>query len=71
VPFDLDKLEARGTPAPVLEQVAYSAQSGSAQFAFPESSTGPGTLVYRSGGATGGGQYTVQWLDSTAKHNRS
>jgi len=67
VPFDLDKLEARGTPAPVLEQVASSTQGGSAQFAFPEASTGPGTLVYRSGGATGGGQYTVQWLDGTGK----
>lgn len=67
MPFDPDKLEVRGTPAPVLEQVAYSIANGSAQFAFAEAATGPGTLVYRSGGATGAEQFTVQWLDRTGK----
>jgi len=30
VPFDLDRLEVHGTPTPVLQQVVYSAQDGSA-----------------------------------------
>jgi serine/threonine protein kinase/Tol biopolymer transport system component len=58
VPFDVDRLEVRGTPVPVLQQVAYSAQNGSAQLGFSHT----GTLVYRSGG-NGGGLVTVQWLD--------
>jgi Tol biopolymer transport system component/tRNA A-37 threonylcarbamoyl transferase component Bud32 len=61
VPFDLDRLEVSGTPAPVLSEVAHNSVYGSAEFDF--SSTG--TLVYRSGG--GGGLSTVQWLDSTGK----
>ena len=43
VPFDLDRLEVRGTPTPLLEQVAYSSANGFAQFDFSRS----GTLVYR------------------------
>ena len=63
VPFDPDKLEVRGTPSPVLEEVAYSSANGSAQFDFSQN----GTLVYRSGGAGGDSLYTVQWLDSGGK----
>jgi serine/threonine-protein kinase len=62
VPFDLDRLDVRGTPVPVLEEVAYSSQTGSAQLDFSRT----GTLVYRSGG-TRGGRVTVQWMDSTGK----
>jgi Tol biopolymer transport system component len=62
VPFDLDALAVRGTPSPLLEQVAYSTTSGSAQLDFSRS----GTLVYRNGGA-GGGFVTVQWLDAAGK----
>ncbi len=62
VPFDPDRLEVRGTPTPVLQQVAYSAQDGSAQLGFSRT----GTLVYRSGG-NGGGLVTVQWLDAAGK----
>jgi len=62
VPFDLDKLEVRGTPSPVLEEVASSTRYGSAQFDFSQG----GTLVYRSGGAAGG-LVTLQWLDGTGK----
>jgi serine/threonine-protein kinase len=58
VPFDVDRMEVRGTPVPLLQQVAYSAQDGTAQLAF----THTGTLVYRSGG-NGGGLVTVQWLE--------
>jgi Tol biopolymer transport system component/tRNA A-37 threonylcarbamoyl transferase component Bud32 len=63
VPFDPDKLEARGTPFPVLGQVAYDIDSGFAQFDFSQN----GTLVYRGGGATGANLVTVQWLDAGGK----
>jgi len=63
VPFDPDRLEVHGTPSPVLEGVAYSAAFGSAQFDFSRN----GTLVYRSGGATGANLVTVQWLDAAGK----
>ncbi|MGA2215915.1 MAG: protein kinase [Bryobacteraceae bacterium] len=62
VPFDLDRLEVHGTPVPVLEQVAYSFQSGFAQLDFSRT----GTVVYRTGGPLGG-RVTVQWMDSTGK----
>jgi Tol biopolymer transport system component len=62
VPFDVDRLEVRGTPAPVVDQVGYNGTYGSAQFDFSQT----GTLIYRSGGA-GGGLYTVQWLDAAGK----
>ena len=62
VHFDPDTLETRGTPAPMLEQVAYNAGSGSAQFGL--SSTG--TLIYRIGGPAGR-LVSVQWMDSSGK----
>jgi Tol biopolymer transport system component len=62
VPFDLDRLEVRGTPVPVLDQVSYNGTNGSAQLDFSQS----GTLIYRSGGA-GGGLLTVGWLDGAGK----
>jgi hypothetical protein len=39
VPFDPDNLEVRGTPSPVLEEVAYSALTGSRQFDFSRRSS--------------------------------
>jgi Tol biopolymer transport system component len=62
VPFDLDRLEVRGTPSPVLNQVGYSTLNGTAQFDFSQT----GTLIYRSGGG-GSGLLTVQWLDAAGK----
>jgi serine/threonine-protein kinase len=62
VPFDADRLEVRGTPAPVLDQIGFNAQVGSAQLDFSQT----GTLIYRSGGA-GGGLLTVAWLDDAGK----
>jgi len=61
VPFDLEKLEIRGTPVPVLEEVAYSTLSGAAQLDFSQT----GTLVYHAGERTG--LFTVQWLDAAGK----
>ena len=64
VPFDVDRLEVHGTPAaPVLDQVRYNAAQGSAQLDFSQT----GTLIYRSGGGTGGGLLTVAWLDGAGK----
>jgi Tol biopolymer transport system component len=62
VPFDVNRLEVHGTPSPVLDQVAYNAAEGSAQLDFSQT----GTLIYRSGGASGG-LLTVGWLDGAGK----
>jgi Tol biopolymer transport system component len=61
--FDLDRLEVSGAPLPVLEQVAYGASFGSAEFDVSRN----GTLVYRSGDSTGGRLVTVQWVDRAGK----
>jgi serine/threonine-protein kinase len=61
IPFDLDRLETRGTAIPVLEAV-YRTQLGAAQFDFSRS----GTLVYRTGGGGETGMMTVQWLNRTS-----
>jgi serine/threonine-protein kinase len=63
VPFDVDRLELRGTPSPVLDQVGYNAGQDSAQLDFSQT----GTLIYRSGGVTGGGLSVIAWLDGTGK----
>lgn len=39
VPFDPEKLEVHGTPSPVLEEVAWSLTTGSAQFDFSRNGT--------------------------------
>jgi DNA-binding winged helix-turn-helix (wHTH) protein/Tol biopolymer transport system component len=60
VPFDADRLEVHGSPTPVLENVAYRADKGSAQIDFSRT----GTLVYQSSKA-GVGLVTIQWLDES------
>ena len=62
VPFDVERLEVHGTPAPVLDQVGYNPAQGSAQFDFSQT----GTLIYRSGGASVE-LLTVAWLDGAGK----
>ena len=62
VAFDLDALAVRGTPVPVLDQVAYNPGAGSAQLAMSHT----GTLLYRSGGS-GSRRVTVQWLDGAGQ----
>ncbi|MBS1855913.1 MAG: serine/threonine-protein kinase [Acidobacteria bacterium] len=47
VPFDLKRLETRGTPAPVLEDVAANTTAGGGQYDFSSN----GTFVYLSGTA--------------------
>jgi hypothetical protein len=51
VPFDLDTLETRGTAVPVLDDVAFDAAAGLAQFDVSRD----GTLVYRRGSGSGRG----------------
>ena len=63
VAFDLNALDVRGTPVPLLDQVAYNSEYGSGQLDFSQT----GLLTYRSGGAAGSGLVTVQWLDSAGK----
>ncbi len=58
VPFDLNTLEIRGDPLPVLEGVATS-PNGFAWFDVSRNAT----LVYRTGGATRGAK-VIQWLDA-------
>ena len=65
VPFDVGKLEIRGTPVPVLEEVAYNPFTGSAQFDFSGGPSDSGTLIYRSGVTAG--LLTFQWLDNGGK----
>jgi serine/threonine-protein kinase len=62
VPFELTSVEVRGAPTSILNQVAYSSITGSAEFEGSQT----GTLVYRSGG-TRSGLVTVQWLKSDGK----
>jgi serine/threonine protein kinase/Tol biopolymer transport system component len=66
IPFDLHTLAVRGTPVPVLEDVASSAANGSAQFDFSNGTSAPATLVYRNG-TRAASLFTVQWLDSQGK----
>jgi serine/threonine protein kinase/WD40 repeat protein len=61
IPFDLSRLEIRGTAVPVLEGVAYETIGLAAHFDVSRA----GTLVYRK--ASGGAAdrlTTVQWLDT-------
>jgi serine/threonine-protein kinase len=60
MPFDLERLEVRGTAAR-LETVATNPNIGFAQIDFSRN----GTLVYRTGGAEG--RRTIQWLDASGK----
>src|SRR5262249_30888502 len=57
VPIDLERLEARGTPAPVLEDVTYKSE-GDVKIDFARN----GTVVYESGEP--GVLMTVRWLES-------
>jgi serine/threonine-protein kinase len=61
VPFDVDRLEVRGTPAPVLEDMAGTASIGNGRFDFARN----GTFVYLSGKSAQA--WPVVWLDSAGK----
>jgi Tol biopolymer transport system component len=62
VAFDPVKLETSGAPVPVLQQVSYSPQFGSAKLSF----TRNGTLVYRSS-ESDATRLAIQWLAPDGK----
>ncbi len=62
VGFNLDRLEIRGTPTPLLEDVAGNAAYGGGQYDVARN----GTLVYLSGKPSNAG-WPVAWLDGTGK----
>jgi Tol biopolymer transport system component len=62
VGFDLARMEVRGAPVPLLEDVAANPVTGGGQFDL--SSTG--TLVYAAGKATAQ-LWQVAWMDSSGK----
>jgi len=64
VPFDLARLEVRGTPAPLLEDVAANVTTGGGQFDFSRT----GAFLYLSGKAQSSG-WTIAWMDSAGKLN--
>jgi serine/threonine-protein kinase len=61
VPFDLERMETRGTAVAVLDDVAYDPIANCAQYDVSRT----GTLVYRR--RVGDSSTTVQWLDATGK----
>ena len=61
-PFDLAKLELRGTPVQLLEDSAGDPATGAGQFDFSQT----GTFVYRSGKAPDQ-VWPVEWLESSGK----
>jgi serine/threonine protein kinase len=58
IPFDLDRLEVVGSPAPVVQGITTEPGPGGAQYAFADD----GTLVYVSGEVEVP-QYPVVWVD--------
>ena len=63
VPFDLDRLEVRGRPVPILKSVMTNLSFGTAEFA----SADDGTLVYLPGGSQVGDR-TLAWVDRKGVH---
>jgi len=67
VPFDLNKLETRGTAVPILDDVAHDGPGGAGQFAISGAPSGHGTLVYRRAGGTASTMTTLQWVYPTGR----
>jgi serine/threonine protein kinase/Tol biopolymer transport system component len=67
VPFDLDKLETRGTPVPILDDLAISSRTGLGQFDWSQGTDGHGILVYRRTGAGPADTRILQWVDTAGK----
>lgn len=59
VAFDIDRLEVRGKPIPVLENVSANTDFGAGQYDFAQN----GTFVYRSGKSSRTG-WPIAWMDS-------
>ena len=63
IPFDLDKLETRGTATSVLDHAAFRPNSAGADFDVSKT----GTLVYRTGNGGSPGMRSIQWVDGAGK----
>ncbi len=66
VPFDLGRLEERGTPVPLLNDVAANAATGGGQFEFSGAGSGSGTFLY-SAGKSAAQEWQMDWLDGSGK----
>jgi serine/threonine protein kinase/Tol biopolymer transport system component len=62
VPFDLQRLEVTGQPAPILEGVATNFTNGAAQYSFSDT----GNLVYVAG-RTGAQNVSIYWMNREGK----
>jgi serine/threonine-protein kinase len=66
VKFDKDTLEVRGTPVPLVEDVAANTATGGGQYDVSTGPDGHGTLVYRAG-KTFSETWQVNLLDSSGR----
>jgi serine/threonine-protein kinase len=62
VPFNPDRLEVRGAPVPLLDDVAANRSTGGGQFDFSAN----GTFVYATG-KSAAQAWQMTWLDSTGR----
>jgi hypothetical protein len=63
MPFDVEALETRGAPVPVLNDVAYDLAAGLAQYDVSRD----GTLIYRWGSGSGGALAVIQSVDENGR----
>ena len=64
IPFDLAKLETRGTAVPVLDDLAHR-ETGVGQIDFSVAPSGHGTLIYRKASGDVAGVATLQWVSQS------
>ena len=62
--FDAGRLEVKGPPTRLVEDVAANPVTGGGQFDFPAAPSGSGMLLYRAG-EEGAQRWQVSWLDSS------
>jgi hypothetical protein len=64
VQFDPATQELRGTPVPLMDDLAADPNSGAGQFTFSFRPPGSGTFIYRTGKISGQ-NWPVSWLDQS------
>jgi hypothetical protein len=62
LPFDLNRLEARASPVPMLDDVAGEPVSGAGQFSFSDA----GAFVYLNG-KQANSIWNLSWVDASGK----
>jgi serine/threonine-protein kinase len=68
IEFNLARLETRGAPVPVLDDLAGDSLNGSGQFDFSAAPSGAGTLIYVAGKSRIG-SWSVASLDATGNQS--